>query len=121
MKTVKLVTVFSAFLFVLSSFSAKAIDLPFADKPSIEINQEAFEQLDDATQQQVLVLTARLSEIYDMDRSELTKSERKAIKKELSQIKKDIEEINETSHGGHVVYLSTGGLIILILLLIIIF
>ena len=51
----------------------------------------------------------RLKEIRDMDKSHLTSSEKRALRKEVRQIKKD------NSRG---IYLSVGAIIIIVLLLI---
>lgn len=55
-------------------------------------------------------LQLRLDEINSMDKSNLTSSEKKELRKEVKTIKK-------AANGG--VYISVGGLIIIILLLII--
>lgn len=57
----------------------------------------------------------RLNEIKAMDKSTLSRSEKKALRKEVLAIDKNLYE----HQGG--VYISVGGLIIIILLLIIIF
>ena len=57
---------------------------------------------------------ARLEEIKAMDKSNLSASERKALRKEVIAMKKESKEMN----GG--VYLSVGAIIIVILLLILI-
>jgi guanyl-specific ribonuclease Sa len=59
-------------------------------------------------------LTARIYEINAMDKSALSYSEKKALRKEVRAMKKEIREGN----GG--IYLSVGAIIIIILLLILI-
>jgi hypothetical protein len=59
-----------------------------------------------------LQLTTRLKEIRDMDKSNLTSSEKKALRKEVKEIKK---EARDNKNG---IYLSVGAIIIIILLLI---
>ena len=59
-------------------------------------------------------LLQRLEDIRGMDKSELTRLEKKSLRKEARGIKK---EIKDTSSG---VYLSVGAIIIIILLLILI-
>ncbi|RYZ62380.1 MAG: hypothetical protein EOO14_02465 [Chitinophagaceae bacterium] len=54
----------------------------------------------------------RVTEIKQMDKSSLTKAERKALKKELKDMKKEAKAIG----GG--IYLSVGAIIVIILLLI---
>ena len=57
-------------------------------------------------------LLQRLEDIKAMDKSELTRLEKKSLRKEVKSINKEMKEIK----GG--VYLSVGALIIVILLLI---
>jgi len=57
-------------------------------------------------------LQYRLSEIKEMDKSELTRTEKKALRKEVREIKKELRAMS----GG--IYLSAGALIIIALLLI---
>jgi hypothetical protein len=59
-------------------------------------------------------LVQRLESIKSMDRSELTRSEKKDLRNEVQGIKKEMKEMK----GG--VYLSVGAIIIVILLLILI-
>lgn len=56
----------------------------------------------------------RIKEIRDMDKSDLSRAERKALRKEV----KDIKATLKASNNG--VYLSLGAIIIIILLLILI-
>ena len=57
-------------------------------------------------------LLQRLEYIKEMDKSEMTRLEKKALRKEVRDIKKEMKEV----HRG--VYLSIGAIIIIILLLI---
>lgn len=63
---------------------------------------------------EVSALVARVNEINAMDKSSLTASERKEIRMELRSVKKEVNR-----RGGDVVYIS-GGLLVLIIVLIII-
>lgn len=65
------------------------------------------------TAEKVTVLTNRLEEIDAMDKSSLSSSEKKALRKEVRTIKRDI-----TASGGGV-YLSVGALLLIIILLIV--
>jgi len=62
---------------------------------------------------QVQVLTARLNEIKELDRSTMSSTEKKVLRKEVRSIKK---ELKEQASGG--VYLSVGAILIIILLLV---
>jgi glutamate synthase domain-containing protein 2 len=60
------------------------------------------------------VITARLYEIKAMDKSSMSTSEKKALRKEVKAMKKEMNSGN----GG--IYISVGAVIIIILLLILI-
>lgn len=64
---------------------------------------------------QVKQIQERVEEIKDMDKSNLSRTERKELRKELREMK---SQANAVSGGG--VYLSVGAIIIIILLLILI-
>lgn len=61
---------------------------------------------------EVQAMYDRLDEIKKMDKSEMTRAEKKALRKEVREIK---SELRSTGNG---VYLSVGAIIIIILLLI---
>jgi len=74
------------------------------DKPEMTLEQKA----------QLEVITNRVEEIRHMDKSHMTKAERKELRKELKAMKAEANAMG----GG--VYLSVGAIIIIILLLILI-
>lgn len=61
---------------------------------------------------EVKVLLVRLDEIKAMDKSELSSTEKRTLRKEVRAIKSTLKS------SGHGVYLSVGAIIIIILLLI---
>lgn len=63
---------------------------------------------------EVKVMYDRLEEIKNMDKSELSSSDKKALRKEVRAIKTNLRS------SGNGIYLSVGAIIIIILLLIII-
>lgn len=65
------------------------------------------------TAARVEVLTNRLNEIKAMDIESMSRKEKRALRKEVKSIEKEMKQINE---GG--VYISIGGIIIILLLLI---
>jgi DNA-binding MarR family transcriptional regulator len=65
-------------------------------------------------QVQLKRITDRVEEIKNMDKSDLSKSERKALRKELKEMK------NQARAMGGGVYLSVGAIIIIVLVLILI-
>jgi hypothetical protein len=60
------------------------------------------------------VITKRIAEIKNIDRSQLSSQDRKKLRNELVEMKKEIK----TTNGG--VYLSVGAIIIILLILILI-
>ena len=102
------ITKVAAFAFLLSitlpAFSSNITGDPVrTTKPAKVVDQVKVEQI-----------VKRLDEIKAMDKSSLSSSEKKGLRKELRGLKKDMA----TAKGG--VYLSIGAIIIVILLLILI-
>lgn len=64
---------------------------------------------------ELTIMVNRLNEIKAMDKSQLTTTERKALRQEVKAIR---EEVKKADARG--IYLSTGAIIIIILLLILI-
>lgn len=85
--------------------TGSALDLP---------SKEAIANMSDAQKQALIQqMKDRVDEIKAMDKSQLTKDERKELKTELKAMKKESRAVTG-------VYISVGALIIIILLLIII-
>jgi len=98
-----------AFLLILNAGAASASIV--ADKSP----KETTKGLTDEQKARIEVLKRRVEEIKDMDRSKLSKAERKNIREELKGMNKEAKAIQ-----GKGVYLSVGAIIIIILLLILI-
>lgn len=64
------------------------------------------------TEKETTRLVSRLTEIDEIDKSDLEREEKKALRKEVKEIKKELKRNNG-------VYLSTGAVIIIVLILII--
>lgn len=92
------------FTLAISSNTVSAADK--TDKVKTEMTAEQKVQLER--------ITSRVDEIRAMDKSDLSRAEKKALRKELKQLKQEARAMG----GG--VYLSVGAIIIIILLLIII-
>jgi hypothetical protein len=88
------------------SLSSSATD-PGDDRPKKEV------MTDDQKRARLEQLKNRVVEIKGLDKSTLNKAERKALKKELRDMRKESKKIEG-------VYLSVGAIIIIILLLILI-
>jgi len=88
----------------ISFNAAQAADKPAKNPTELSAEQAA----------QLERIKTRVEEIRDMDKSNLSKSERQALRKELREMKNQARAVS----GG--VYLSVGAIIIIILLLILI-
>lgn len=71
-------------------------------------------ELSAAQKAQLEKLVNRVEEIRNMDKSNLTRTEKRALRKELKEMKEQARSLNQG------VYLSVGAIIIIILLLILI-
>jgi hypothetical protein len=89
--------------------------IPAQVKAGTEILTTSMPASKPAESTQAKILLDRLSEINAMDKSKLTSSEKKELRKEVRSTRKLLKELN----GG--VYLSVGAIIIIVLLLIILF
>lgn len=78
-----------------------------------EVNPTSVVIINPADAAKVKTLELRLTEIKDMDKSDLKAAEKRELRKEVRSIKKQISELG----GG--VYISVGAIIIILLLLII--
>jgi peptidoglycan hydrolase CwlO-like protein len=72
------------------------------DKPAVNDRKE-----NKLSEEEIARLTKRVEEIRDMDKRDLTAKDKKELKKELKEIKKDI---------GGTVYIGAGTLVLLIVL-----
>jgi len=99
-------TIFCA---LLAIFSLSAVPT-FAAKSSSNTTQATTETSTKLTDEEISTYRARVEEIRDMDKSELTKSEKKELRNELKDIK-------ATMHRDGV-YFYVGGSTLLIIILI---
>jgi len=106
-------------MLILSSINTKAaVVIPVSTTTySVEqINSMTIEQ----KQARILEIKDRISEIRAMDKSTLTRDEKKELRSELRDMRKEARAINSSDGMGGGVYLSVGAIIIIILLLILI-
>jgi uncharacterized membrane protein len=92
-----------AILFVFS-FTAGAYNNPVPDKKAPTAEQEL----------RITEIKLRVDEIKALDKSQLTKEERKELRKELTAIKKEARRIS----GG--VYFSAGAILVLVIVLLLV-
>ena len=95
------------FLTVLLSLSLVSVYATTEIKPSAPLTANTTEKAASK------VLISRLNEIKELDKSNMTSSDKKALRTEVKTIKKQLKEYR----GG--IYLSLGAVIIIVLLLII--
>ena len=89
--------------------------LGLSTNTSVAADKTSPKELTEQQQAQLQQVQRRVEEIKAMDKSDLTRQERKELKKELREMKSQAQAITS---GG--VYLSVGAIIIIILLLILI-
>lgn len=95
--------------------SGHAVQVPPRE---VRLHDARFAQLSPMEQQRVLDLKDRLEVIMATDRSALDQDHRRDLRAEWKVLKGEMREANR---NGSVIYISTAGLIIIILLLIILF
>jgi len=102
------------FLSVLLSVSVSQSYAANGDDHKIPSKEQVAAMTDDEKKARLEEINARVNEIKEMNKSSLSHSERKALKKELRDMNKEAKVVS----GG--VYLSVGAIIIIILVLILI-
>lgn len=93
---------------------ATALVFIFSFSNSIAKEKNTKPTLTESQKARIEVITKRIDEIKNIDRSQLDSKERKSLRNELVEMKKELK----VNNGG--VYLSVGAIIIIILLLILI-
>jgi hypothetical protein len=96
------VTLRSVLVVLALTFTCPLATQAFNETPGIETEE-----------QHIARLNKRLEEIHDMDKTSMTRSEKKALRVEVKKIKKEMAEVS----GG--LYISAGALLLIALLLII--
>lgn len=91
------------------------IVLGLSANTSIAATNTPAKELTEQQQAQLQKITQRVEEIRAMDKSDLTREERKELRKELREMK---SQANAVGNGG--IYLSVGAIIIILLVLILI-
>ena len=88
--------------------------LPFQSNASTKVEYSITDISKPPSTTEVNAAMQRLHEIKNMDKSNLTSSEKKVLRKEVRSIR------NQLSHAGRGLYISLGAAIIIVLLLILI-
>lgn len=105
-------------LAVTLMLTAGSAQFVLAGEPAnkIHIDQDNLAKLSPADQERVLCIAERLEAIAATDRSTLTREERKALRIETRELKREADVFNR---DGTVLYISAGTLIIILLLILI--
>jgi cell division protein FtsB len=98
-------------MYVLTLFMLFSI-APFQTLMSAEPNAISKERNKKVASEEAKILLARIDTIKDMDKSEMTRSQKKELRKEVRTIKANLADL------GQGVYLSAGAIIIILLVLI---
>lgn len=104
----KKLSVYITFGIILLMFVPSQINAAPVNDP---VTTDSAEKL---THEEMQAMVVRLNEIKDMDKSSLTREERKELRKEVRTMKRDIRD-----SGGGGLYISSGAIIIILLLIII--
>jgi hypothetical protein len=96
---------------LLLAFVLVALSLPSASAGIDNKNTENVNKTAKSEKGETLIL--RLNEIKEMDKSDMKSSDKKELRSEVKSIKKELKA------NGNGVYISVGGLIIVILLIVI--
>ncbi|WP_143959348.1 hypothetical protein [Litoribacter populi] len=100
----KKIAYFLSVLFLMTAFVPAAVGAPTKDKEKKEMTA--------AEKERLVEIEDRVEEIKAMDFSDMSKEERKDVRKELKEMNKEAKQLS----GG--VYISVGAIIIILLLLI---
>lgn len=101
----------------LGSFTHAALATEPEDP--VRINYENLAKLSPADQERALEVACRLETISTMDRSTLTRAERKALRVETRELKREVTVLNK-SGGGTVLYISASTIIIILLIILLV-
>ncbi len=97
---------------VLAFSSMAANDDPLPGKV-VTIDQERFEKLSEEEQRHVLDVKQRLERVYQTDRTSLTAEERRELRSELKELKREMKDINAR---GPMIYVSVTLLLVIVIL-----
>ena len=100
------------------AFTLRGVCAPITGHSEAPPREAIANMTEEQKESRMQAMKERVSEIKAMDKSTLTKEERKALRTELKQMNKEARAMGRHAVTG--VYISVGALIIIILLLIII-
>jgi uncharacterized ferredoxin-like protein len=107
-------TIFFGLLMVFALSSTMAYAGKTATKAATENTTAVVKAENKLTAEEITVLTARVEEIRNMDKSDMTSLEKRELRKEMKGIKENVNK------NGEVIYISGGTLLLIILIIILI-
>jgi len=106
-------TIFFGILMIFTLSSTIAFAGKTNSKAAIENSATVVKTENKLTAEEVAVMTARVEEIRDMDKSNMTTMEKRELRKEMKAIKENVRK------DGGIIYISVGTLLLIVLIIII--
>ncbi len=110
------ITALSLALTCATLLNAAPVDSTSAPDGKVTIDSARFEALPADQQERVTYIVDRLNTLAATDVRTMERSERKALRSEVKALEREARDLNR---GGTVIYLSTGAIILILILLII--
>ncbi len=107
-------TIFFGLLMIFTLSSTLAFSSNTAKKAATENSAVLTKTENKLSAEEIAVLTARVDEIRNMDKSAMTSLEKRELRKEMKGIKENVRK------SGEIIYISGGTLLIIILIIILI-
>lgn len=110
------ITALSLALTCVTLLNAAPVDSTSAPDGKVTIDSARFKALPADQQERVTYIVDRLNTLAATDVRTMERSERKALRSEVKALEREARDLNR---GGTVIYLSTGAIILILILLII--
>jgi hypothetical protein len=105
-------TIFIAILVMFTLSSSNVFAAKNELKSATENSAVATKTVNKLSAEELALLTKRVEEIRDMDKSDMTVTEKRELRKEMKGIKENVRK------SGEVIYISGGTLLLIIVLII---
>jgi hypothetical protein len=105
-------TIFIAILVMFTLSSSNVFAAKNELKSATENSAVAAKTVNKLSAEELALLTKRVEEIRDMDKSDMTVTEKRELRKEMKGIKENVRK------SGEVIYISGGTLLLIIVLII---
>ncbi|MCK9639079.1 MAG: hypothetical protein M0R39_04145 [Prolixibacteraceae bacterium] len=107
-------TIFFGLLMIFTLSTTMAFSSNTATKAATENSAVLAKTENKLSAEEIAVLTARVEEIRNMDKSAMTSLEKRELRKEMKGIKENVRK------SGEIIYISGGTLLLIILIIILI-